>query len=141
MYRVSCEPDRQGSVARKKLTEAGARWATGAGDPGPFSVPVEDDSAFINLPDEFWEHGATPEGSTDFYVWPENWAAFVLFTELRTQWRFSPMGQPTGLDYAGVQAALAMRGAKRTTGIFRDIQLLECGALDARSKLSGHENQ
>lgn len=60
---------------------------------------------------------------------------------MRTQWRFNPMGHPTGLEYAGVHAALAMRGVKDMKRMFADVQFLECGALDAWSKLSGDENQ
>jgi hypothetical protein len=32
-------------------------------------------------------------------VWPENWPAFKVFSDLRTQWRVSGMGGATGLDY------------------------------------------
>jgi hypothetical protein len=32
-------------------------------------------------------------------VWPENWAAFKVFSDLRTQWRSGGMGGVTGLDY------------------------------------------
>lgn len=31
-------------------------------------------------------------------LWPENQRAYILFSELQTQWRAS-MGGPTGLDY------------------------------------------
>lgn len=33
-----------------------------------------------------------------FEVWPENWQAFELFCDLRTQWRVGAVGA-TGLDY------------------------------------------
>jgi hypothetical protein len=38
-------------------------------------------------------------------VWPENQQAYILFADLRTQWRVG-MGGPTGLDYLVLYAKL-----------------------------------
>ena len=46
------------------------------------------------------ELGFTPEdlAEEDVLVWPENQRAYMLFAEIRTQWRVGMAG-PTGLDY------------------------------------------
>lgn len=42
----------------------------------------------------------------EFYLWPENLAALLLFNEVQTQWQIGPLG-PTGLNYPGVRASPA----------------------------------
>lgn len=42
---------------------------------------------------------ASDYASDVYEVWPENWSAFVLFSDLQTQWRVGGMGGVIGLDY------------------------------------------
>lgn len=65
-------------------------------------------------------------------VWPENWRAYVLFTEVGTQWRAS-MGGPTGLDYNVLYRKLDRMGLsdEETDELERDVRVMEYAALDA----------
>lgn len=57
-------------------------------------------------------------------LWPENVASVDLFLAVETQWHRAGMdGTPTGLDYAGVAAAMQLRGDPPRR--FDDIQILE----------------
>ena len=42
---------------------------------------------------------------TDTEVWPENWATWLVFWRVRTQWR-TGMGGAVGLDYGAVYPLL-----------------------------------
>lgn len=53
-----------------------------------------------------------------------------VFLRLRTQWR-TGMAGPTGLDYAGVRAALVMMRVRVSPGLFEDLQTMEAAALAA----------
>jgi hypothetical protein len=69
----------------------------------------------------------------EFEVWPENWPSVALFTDCLTQWRIGMAG-PTGLDYAGVNAVMEMRGIKsrkRRASLFDDVRVMEIAALDS----------
>ena len=55
-------------------------------------------------------------------LWPENVASVDLFLAVETQWRVG-MGGATGLDYAGVRAAMLLRNEPPRR--FDDIQLME----------------
>lgn len=70
---------------------------------------------------------AAIEEADTFEVWPENIDTLSVFLRLQTQWRTGPAG-PTGLDYAGVRAALAMM---RQRIDFGDLQMMESAALAA----------
>lgn len=70
---------------------------------------------------------AAIEAADIFEVWPENIDALNVFMRLQTQWRTGPAG-PTGLDYAGVRAGLAMMRARID---FVDLQMMESAALAA----------
>lgn len=57
-------------------------------------------------------------------LWPENVASVDLFLAVETQWHRAGMdGIHTGLDYAGVEAAMRLRGDPPRR--FDDIQILE----------------
>lgn len=57
-------------------------------------------------------------------LWPENVASVDLYLAVETQWQRAGMdGTPTGLDYAGVAAAMQLRGDPPHR--FDDIQVLE----------------
>lgn len=63
-------------------------------------------------------------------LWPENWPAFELFSQLQTQWKVGMAG-PTGLDYATLFLLMdrhALAGAAWWQ-MFDDIRLCEATAL------------
>ncbi|MEO5341098.1 MAG: DUF1799 domain-containing protein [Magnetococcus sp. MYC-9] len=65
-------------------------------------------------------------------VWSENRDPLHLFLLCATQWRHAGMdGMPTGLDYAGVEAAARMAAIPLTPTLFRDLQTMEAAALSA----------
>ncbi len=68
-----------------------------------------------------------------FEIWPENADALELFIALQTQWRVAAgFGVAyLGLDYAGVEHAMRLRGVKRAerARLFEKIQAMESAAL------------
>lgn len=81
----------------------------------------------------YLEGGAAVYAKPVFYLWPELVPALNLWFAVQTQWRHAGMsGQPTGLDYAGVQAVIAQRGGtpQRRKRCFDDMLTMERGALD-----------
>lgn len=65
-------------------------------------------------------------------VWPENWPAFEIFSQLRTQWRTGLAGR-TGLDYPALFALLDRHGLTGDAWwqMFDDLRAMEEAALDA----------
>lgn len=68
-------------------------------------------------------------------LWPENWPAIQLFTQLSTQWRIGPSG-PVGLDYNVVFHELDRRQLGRDDyddmmGAIRTIEEVALKALSA----------
>lgn len=74
------------------------------------------------------------EEDKDFGIWPENVATLQTFMSLKTQWRVGPLGGFLGLDYPGVQAALALRRVKKPGQVFEDLQAMERAALEVLNK-------
>ena len=68
-------------------------------------------------------------------MWPENWAACMLFDELGTQWRVG-FGGPVGLDYSVLFSRMAQLGleAEQREAMFSDIRLMEREALDLMNR-------
>lgn len=67
-------------------------------------------------------------------LWPENVESIALFMRVQTQWRTGQAG-PTGLDYAGVHAAMRLMRVRCSLEFFDDLQAMETAALRAmRSK-------
>lgn len=64
-------------------------------------------------------------------VWPENWAVFRLFSDLRTQWRSGP-GGVIGLDHNVLYRELDRRGLSphEYDDLLVDFRTLEAAALD-----------
>ena len=83
------------------------------------------------------------EEQNTFEVWPENWRATTFFAALGTQWRLSAMGQVTGLDYPGIEAAFRLRGIPRHRWkkLFADLQMMEAAALDYMSEKAAESKQ
>lgn len=70
--------------------------------------------------------------SSDCLVWEENWNAFQIFSRMKTQWRYSAAGTPTGLDYLLFDKLCARIGvSKSDVGETLDkLQVLENAAID-----------
>ena len=71
-------------------------------------------------------------------VLPDAWDAVRVFAAVGTQWRRAGMtGVPTGLDYAGVEAAARAVGVAWTGALLDQLRVMEHAALgvmnDARS--------
>ena len=66
------------------------------------------------------------------YLWPENLGTFIVWQNLRTQWRLGSDGRVTGLDYAGVSAYLVnilrVKAAERAD-LFAGLQAMEFATL------------
>ena len=56
-------------------------------------------------------------------LWPENVASVDLFLAIETQWHRGMDGAHTRLDYAGLAAAMRLRGDPPR--LFDDVQLME----------------
>lgn len=68
-------------------------------------------------------------------VWPENWQAVSLFSQVQTQWNVG-MGGPTGLQYLvlfNLIGRLKLSDEDHDL-LFEDIQTLEHAALQEMSK-------
>jgi len=63
-------------------------------------------------------------------VLPENWDTVQAFMSVQTQWRYGPSGHPTGLDYAGCQAAVRALGL-RWRAVFAGLRVMEAEVLEA----------
>jgi len=78
-------------------------------------------------------------------LWPENLPAVLLYLDCDTQWRYAGLsGAPTGLDYAGVRAAMDLQAipADQRAALFADLQILERTHLEvAHAKLAKEQAQ
>lgn len=66
---------------------------------------------------------------SDYVVADENWAAWRLFCDVSTQWRYFPMGGPQGIDYPCLESAMRMIGVRNRGEMFRKVKLIEHGAM------------
>jgi len=68
----------------------------------------------------------------DVEVWPENWPAWSLFSEMSGQWRMSPMRGPIALDYTPLFARMARLGLtdEQWEQRFADVRVIEAAALE-----------
>jgi hypothetical protein len=71
----------------------------------------------------------------DFFLWPENVAAFNLWRSVQTQWN-TDFGRRTGLNYPGVQICINNMAPpkKERQWYFAAIQAMEHAALDEWSR-------
>jgi len=67
----------------------------------------------------------------EFWLWPENEDAFLLWLSIQTQWVMGAAG-PAGLNYSGVEACMRMQGVgkKQQRQLFESIWTMECAALE-----------
>ena len=70
--------------------------------------------------------------NSDCFIWEENWEAFSVFARMKTQWRYSAAGTPTGLDYLLFDKLCERMGvAEEDIGETLDkLQVLEEAAID-----------
>lgn len=69
----------------------------------------------------------------EYDLWPQNVPVWYVWLAVQTQWRYAGMdGVPTGLDYAGVRAALVLQRTPRATRPewFALLQHMEAATLD-----------
>lgn len=77
---------------------------------------------------------------TDFEVWPENWEAVEVFTDLSTSWTWVTAGLATpvryGIPATEIQASMRGLGMRRKARArtYRDVRLMESAALEELSK-------
>lgn len=73
-----------------------------------------------------------PPPPETFIVHPDNWLAFLVFKACQTQWRVV-VGMSgsiyQGLDYPSVLAVMDAWNVKKRKKVFRQITLIETGAL------------
>lgn len=64
-------------------------------------------------------------------VWPENWPAYEIFSQLMTQWHVG-MGGRTGLIYQSVFELIDRKGYKNEDWwqVFEGIRVMEIAALE-----------
>lgn len=74
---------------------------------------------------------ATQAGGEPTPVWPQNWPALGLFLRLQTQWVRGMDGQPTGLRYEAVEAAINLLGLPDKAQVFDHLVEMEHAALEA----------
>lgn len=72
-------------------------------------------------------------------MWPDNWAAVMVFDAMATQWRVGGMGAATGLDYGVLPTVMRLAGvppAERSE-LFESIRILEAAALEMMRQKNG----
>ena len=77
-------------------------------------------------------------------LWPENIPSVLFYLSCETQWRYAGMSNvPTGLDYAGVRAGMALQAipAADRPGLFEDLQVLERAYLEVSNARLAKENE
>lgn len=65
-------------------------------------------------------------------VWPENWGAWSLFSEVSGQWRLNANGSPTALDYTSLFARMdrLRLDDEEWNQLFADVRVIESAALN-----------
>ncbi len=76
----------------------------------------------------------------DAEVWPENWATWVLFDRVSTQWRIGMRGA-IGLDYCAIYPLMdrMQLSADDWMQTLDDIRAMESAALDELRKSAGKD--
>jgi hypothetical protein len=69
----------------------------------------------------------------DFIICRENWAAWLVWQDVKDQWRVAPMGGFLGLDGAFVLDWLRLQysNPERIQRLYRDVRLISNGFLKA----------
>lgn len=71
------------------------------------------------------------EPDEDFEIWPDCVKSLQFFLRVQTQWRHAgQLGQPTGLDYQGVEFVARCLGQSIHRRLFEDLQVMEAAYLD-----------
>lgn len=113
-------------IERERLLDEGAD-----DELSPRDRLLRDGFYLPNADEKRWPKHPTRE----FPLWPENRAAFALFTQrLSTQWQHAGMdGARTGLDMAGVATIMTALGKRLNRYWLDTIQVCETAALAAWS--------
>lgn len=72
--------------------------------------------------------------SETFGVMPENWDSLNVFIAMQTQWRISPTGSRTGLEYSSIRPVCYAKKIRLTPEIFADVQIMEITLINRESK-------
>lgn len=80
------------------------------------------------------------EAGSDFEIWPDCIKALQFFLRCQTQWRHAgQLGQPTGLDYHGVEIVARSLGRKLEGQLLEDLQVMETAYLDECMKIAAEQ--
>lgn len=81
------------------------------------------------------EEGVSLTQDDEFWLWPENEAAFLLWLRIQTQWNWN-MHQPTGLNYVGIETCMRLSGIrpKERERLFEMMQVMEDATLQVWSQ-------
>lgn len=60
--------------------------------------------------------------------------SYNLFADLETQWKISPAGGVTGLDYSAIPFVMEAHGLTNTKQVFADIRIMESAARSTINK-------
>lgn len=80
-----------------------------------------------------------PPTSTDYYVDPDHWDAFLVFTEVHDQWLFNAVGTPVALNGLMVMEWLRATQCKHIPETYRAVRLIAEGARRALVERQSHE--
>ena len=99
--------------AGKLIEAAGAWWGAGGDE-------TDEALAAFGL-------SRDPEEDDELALWPETAVAFALLDGMRSQWRLSPTGRWTGMDYAAMPFVCAMLEINPVDqpDIWRDLRVME----------------
>lgn len=80
------------------------------------------------------------EAGSDFEIWPDCIKALQFFLRVQTQWcHAGQLGQPTGLDYHGVEIVARCLGQKLHRQLFEDLQVMEAAYLDECMRIAAEQ--
>lgn len=85
------------------------------------SQSQKDDLDYWGAPPDYIEHAE----NIDLLICRENWDVLTLFVRLQTQWRYSPSGTRTGLEYSSIRMVCNTLKIAFTADLFSDLQYME----------------
>lgn len=72
-----------------------------------------------------------------FPVWPENWAAWEVWMTVQGSWHQTPMGRLRGLNWADVQAVVALLALPDPAALVRALREMQAEAVAALRQAGG----
>jgi len=85
---------------------------------------VLDDDALAAAKAFGYKGDAKPQ-SNELEIWPENWEAVTLATNLNTQWRVAPSGNLIGYDYTALPIVEKQLGFEPDLQRFERLRIIE----------------